>query len=135
MQHPFIPLFVLQESVTRRVVTGLYPGVTTAELDNLAAEVCATMTTKHYDYETLAARLAISNLHKKTKSKFSEVMEDLYQYVHPRTGRHSPLIGEKVIEIIRKNADRLDNAIDYQRDYNYNYFGFRVSNGLCPGIF
>ncbi|KAA0200121.1 Ribonucleoside-diphosphate reductase large subunit, partial [Fasciolopsis buskii] len=118
--------FVLQESVTRRVVTGLYPGVTTAELDNLAAEVCATMTTKHYDYETLAARLAISNLHKKTKSKFSEVMEDLYQYVHPRTGRHSPLIGEKVIEIIRKNADRLDNAIDYQRDYNYNYFGFRT---------
>lgn len=118
--------FIDVESVTRRVVTGLYPGVTTAELDNLAAEVCATMTTKHYDYETLAARLAISNLHKKTKSKFSEVMEDLYQYVHPRTGRHSPLIGEKVIEIIRKNADRLDNAIDYQRDYNYNYFGFRT---------
>ncbi|THD23345.1 Ribonucleoside-diphosphate reductase large subunit [Fasciola hepatica] len=118
--------FIDVESVTRRVVTGLYPGVTTVELDNLAAEICATMTTKHYDYETLAARLAISNLHKKTKSKFSEVMEDLHQYVHPRTGRHSPLVADEVIEIIRKNADRLDSAIDYQRDYNYNYFGFRT---------
>ncbi|VDP91574.1 unnamed protein product [Echinostoma caproni] len=114
------------EAVTRRVVAGLYPGVTTAELDNLAAEICATMTTRHYDYETLAARLAISNLHKKTKSKFSEVMEDLYQYIHPRTKRHSPLIAERVIEIIRKNAERLDSAIDYQRDFNYNYFGFRT---------
>ncbi|CAL8106755.1 unnamed protein product [Calicophoron daubneyi] len=118
--------YVDVDLVTRRVVAGLYPGVTTVELDNLAAETCAYMTTKYFEYGLLAARLAVSNLHKETKTLFSEVMEDLYQYVNPRTRKHSPLIAEDVIEIIRANADRLNNAIDYQRDYTYNYFGFKT---------
>ncbi|OON22932.1 ribonucleoside-diphosphate reductase, alpha subunit [Opisthorchis viverrini] len=113
-------------AITRRVVTGLYPGVTTSELDNLAAEVCACMTTRHHAYGTLAARLAVSNLHKNTKASFSEVMEDLYGYVNERTKLHSPIVSEEVIKIIRENADRLNSAIDYQRDFNYNYFGFKT---------
>ncbi|KAF8563158.1 hypothetical protein P879_09272 [Paragonimus westermani] len=114
------------DAVTRRVVTGLYPGVTTVELDNLAAEVCASMITRYHDYATLAARLAVSNLHKKTKERFSDVMEDLYNYYNPRTRLHSPLIADDIIGIIRTNADRLNAAIDYKRDFNYNYFGFKT---------
>ncbi|KER30218.1 hypothetical protein T265_03280 [Opisthorchis viverrini] len=119
-------LSFLQPAITRRVVTGLYPGVTTSELDNLAAEVCACMTTRHHAYGTPAARLAVSNLHKNTKASFSEVMEDLYGYVNERTKLHSPIVSEEVIKIIRENADRLNSAIDYQRDFNYNYFGFKT---------
>ncbi|TGZ71570.1 hypothetical protein CRM22_002560 [Opisthorchis felineus] len=84
------------------------------------------MTTRHHAYGTLAARLAVSNLHKNTKGSFSEVMEDLYGYVNERTKLHSPIVSEEVIKIIRENADRLNSAIDYQRDFNYNYFGFKT---------
>ncbi|CAH8562560.1 unnamed protein product [Heterobilharzia americana] len=114
------------EAVTKRVVSGLYPGVTTVELDNLAAETCASMITKHHEYATLAARLAVSNLHKETKSRFSDVVEDLFTYVNPRTKKHSPLVSEDLRNLVKSNAERFDNAIDYQRDYTYNYFGFKT---------
>lgn len=117
---------IFQENVTRRVVTGLYPGVTTRELDNLAAETCASMITKHHDYAILAARLVVSNLHKETKSSFSEVMEDLYSYVNSHTRKISPLINDDTIAVIREHSELLNNAINYQRDYDYSYFGFKV---------
>jgi ribonucleoside-diphosphate reductase alpha chain len=112
--------------VAMRVIEGLYDGVTTSELDNLAAEIAATMTTSHPDYAKLAARISVSNLHKNTKKSFSEVMEDLYTYVNPRTGKKAPLLSDEVYKIISENKDKLDSAIIYNRDFGYDYFGFKT---------
>ncbi|XP_059179280.1 ribonucleoside-diphosphate reductase large subunit-like [Physella acuta] len=118
--------FVDPAAITLKVINGLYPGVTTVELDNLAAETAATMTTKHPDYAILAARIAVSNLHKESKKLFSDAMADLYNWINPKTGKHSPMISEEVHNIIKNNADRLNSAIIYDRDYSYNYFGFKT---------
>ena len=112
--------------VAMRVIEGLYDGVTTSELDNLAAEIAATMTTTHPDYAKLAARISVSNLHKNTKKSFSETMEDLYNYVNPRTGKKAPLLSDEVYKIIKKNADKLDSSIIYNRDFGYDFFGFKT---------
>jgi ribonucleoside-diphosphate reductase alpha chain len=112
--------------VAMRVIEGLYDGVTTSELDNLAAEVAATMTVSHPDYAQLAARISVSNLHKNTKKTFSEVMADLYDYVNPRTGKKAPLLADDVYEIIQANKDFFDSRIIYSRDFNYDYFGFKT---------
>ena len=112
--------------VSMRVIEGLYDGVTTSELDNLAAEIAATMTTTHPDYAKLAARISVSNLHKNTKKSFSETMSDLYTYVNPRNGKKSPLLADEVHDIISKNAELLDSTIIYNRDFHYDYFGFKT---------
>ena len=112
--------------VAMRVIEGLYDGVTTSELDNLAAEIAATMTTTHPDYAKLAARISVSNLHKNTKKSFSETMTDLYLYVNPRTGKKAPLLSDEVHEIIQKNVDKLDSSIIYNRDFGYDFFGFKT---------
>jgi ribonucleoside-diphosphate reductase alpha chain len=112
--------------VAMRVIEGLYDGVTTSELDNLAAEIAATLTISHPDYAKLAARISVSNLHKNTKKSFSEVMTDLYEYVNPRNGKKSPMLSDEVYEVIQKNADELNSAIIYNRDFNYDYFGFKT---------
>ncbi|MGJ8591757.1 MAG: ribonucleoside-diphosphate reductase subunit alpha [Aquaticitalea sp.] len=112
--------------VAMRVIEGLYDGVTTSELDNLAAEIAATMTTAHPDYARLAARISVSNLHKNTKKSFSEVMEDLYLYVNPRTGKKAPLLADEVYEVIMANKEKLDSTIIYNRDFGYDYFGFKT---------
>jgi len=112
--------------VAMRVIEGLYDGVTTSELDNLAAEIAATMTTAHPDYAKLAARIAVSNLHKNTKKSFSETMDDLYYYVNPRTDKKAPLLADDVYKIIKDNAEKLDSTIIYNRDFNYDYFGFKT---------
>lgn len=112
--------------VAMRVIEGLYDGVTTSELDNLAAETAASMTVSHPDYALLAARIAVSNLHKNTTKSFSETMADLYHYVNPRTGKHSPLLADDVFEVIQKHAKELDSTIIYNRDFNYDYFGFKT---------
>ncbi|MFY8187019.1 MAG: ribonucleoside-diphosphate reductase subunit alpha [Flavobacterium sp.] len=112
--------------VAMRVIEGLYDGVSTSELDNLAAETAASMTVAHPDYAQLAARIAVSNLHKNTKKSFSETMKDLYEYVNPRTGQKAPLIADDVFEVIEKNAAELDSMVIYNRDFNYDYFGFKT---------
>ncbi|MED5355071.1 MAG: ribonucleoside-diphosphate reductase subunit alpha [Bacteroidota bacterium] len=112
--------------VSMRVIEGLYDGVTTSELDNLAAEIAATMTTTHPDYAKLAARISVSNLHKNTKKSFSETMKDLYAYINPRTDKKAPLLSDEVYKIIKKNAELLDSTIIYNRDFNYDYFGFKT---------
>ena len=112
--------------VAMRVIEGLYDGVTTSELDNLAAETAATLTTSHPDYARLAARISVSNLHKNTKKTFSEVMKDLYEYVNPRTGKKAPLLSDEVYKVIEKNSDELDSTIIYNRDFGYDYFGFKT---------
>ncbi len=112
--------------VAMRVIEGLYDGVTTYELDNLAAEIAAAMTVTHPDYAQLAARISVSNLHKNTKKSFSETMSDMYNYVNPRTGQESPLLSDEVYEAIMANAEVLDSSIIYNRDFNYDYFGFKT---------
>ncbi|MCL6274438.1 ribonucleoside-diphosphate reductase subunit alpha [Muricauda sp. 2012CJ35-5] len=112
--------------VAMRVIEGLYDGVTTSELDNLAAEIAATMTTTHPDYAKLAARISVSNLHKNTKKSFSETMKDLYEYVNPRTGKKAPLLSDEVFKVISENSEKLDSTIIYNRDFGYDYFGFKT---------
>jgi ribonucleoside-diphosphate reductase alpha chain len=112
--------------VAMRVIEGLYDGVTTSELDNLASEIAATMTTSHPDYAQLAARISVSNLHKNTKKSFSETMTDLYKYVNPRTGKDAPLLSDEVYNIIQKNKEVLDSSIIYNRDFGYDFFGFKT---------
>jgi len=112
--------------VAMRVIEGLYDGVTTSELDNLAAEIAATLTTAHPDYAKLAARISVSNLHKNTKKSFYETMKDLYEYVNPRTGKKAPLLSDEVFKVISENADELDSTIIYNRDFGYDYFGFKT---------
>jgi len=112
--------------VAMRVIEGLYDGVTTSELDNLAAETAASMTVTHPDYAQLAARIAISNLHKNTNKSFSETMSEMYYYVNPRTNQAAPLISDEVHQVIQENAAFLDSHIIYTRDFNYDYFGFKT---------
>ena len=112
--------------VAMRVIEGLYDGVTTSELDNLAAEIAATMTIAHPDYAKLAARISVSNLHKNTKKTFSEVISDLYEYVNPRTGKPASLIADDVYKTVMDNKEKLDSTIIYNRDFSYDYFGFKT---------
>ncbi len=112
--------------IAKVVIQGLYDGITTTELDNLAAETAASMTTKHPDYAILAARIAVSNLHKNTVKSFSQTISLLYNYVDPKRGEKAPLIAEDVYNIVMNNADRLDSSIIYDRDYQYDYFGFKT---------
>ncbi len=112
--------------VAQKVIEGVYDGVTTTELDNLAAETAASLTTRHPDFALLASRIAISNLHKNTKKSFSETMRDLYDYIDPKTGKKAPLISDEVMEVINTHTDLLDSTIIYDRDFGYDYFGFKT---------
>lgn len=112
--------------IAKKVIAGVYDRVTTVTLDNLAAEVTASMTSVHPDYAILAARIAISNLHKTTSQSFSSTMKRLYTYVDPKTGENAPLIAKEVYGIIKENAILFDEAIDYKRDFGYDYFGFKT---------
>ncbi len=112
--------------VAQKVIEGVYDGVTTTELDNLAAETAASLTTRHPDYALLASRIAISSLHKNTKKSFSETMRDLYNYIDPKTGKQAGLLAEDVMAIMDKHADLLDSTIIYDRDFGYDYFGFKT---------
>lgn len=120
------PKYIKPLDIAKKVIQGMYDGVTTTVLDNLAAETCASMTTVHPDYAILAARIAVSNLHKNTKKSFSSVIEDLHQYVDPKTGKNASLIAEDVYKIIKKNKDKLNSALIYSRDYHYDFFGFKT---------
>jgi ribonucleoside-diphosphate reductase alpha chain len=112
--------------IAKKVIQGMYDGVTTTELDNLGAETAASMTTVHPDYAILAARIAVSNLHKNTKKTFSEVVEDLHKYIDPKTDDPAPLIADDVYAIIKENAAELDSAIIHSRDFHYDFFGFKT---------
>ena len=112
--------------VTKKVIEGIYEGVATTELDNLAAETAASLTTKHPDYALLASRIAVSNLHKNTEKSFSATMRRLHQYTDKATGRKMPLLADDVMEIIDANAELLDSSIIYDRDFGFDYFGFKT---------
>ncbi|MFD1467797.1 ribonucleoside-diphosphate reductase subunit alpha [Hymenobacter caeli] len=118
--------FVSPIEVAKKVIDGIYDGVTTVELDNLAAETAASLTTRHPDYAILAARIAVSNLHKVTSKSFSSTMKRLYTYEDPKNGENASLLAKDVWEVIHKHAATLDSAIIYDRDYNYDFFGFKT---------
>jgi len=120
------PVFVQPVEVAMKVVSGIYDGVSTSELDTLAAETAASMTTKHPDYAILAARIAISNLHKNTLKSFSGTMKLLYQYIDPKTGENAALISKETWKIIQANAALLDSSIIYDRDFGYDFFGYKT---------
>jgi ribonucleoside-diphosphate reductase alpha chain len=118
--------FINPIDIAKKVIDGIYDGVTTVELDNLAAETAASMTTRHPDYALLAARIAVSNLHKITSKSFSNTMKRLYTYVDPKTGENASLISKEVYESVRTHAALLDSSIIYERDFAYDYFGFKT---------
>jgi ribonucleoside-diphosphate reductase alpha chain len=120
------PALVDPIDVAKKVIEGLYDGVTTSELDNLAAETAASLTTKHPDYALLASRIAVSNLHKNTIKSFSETMRLLHTYVDPKGGHHAPMIADDIWEVIEANAELLDSTIIYDRDFGFDYFGFKT---------
>ena len=109
-----------------QVIQGVYPGVTTSELDELAAQTAAGCATHHPDYSTLAARISVSNLHKQTSKCFSDTIQILHDNIHPKTGKKSPLVSDEVYAIVMEHKDRLNSALIYDRDFNYDYFGFKT---------
>jgi ribonucleoside-diphosphate reductase alpha chain len=117
---------VSPEAVAMKVIEGIYDGVSTTDLDNLAAEVAAAKTIDHPDYALLASRIAVSNLHKETKKTFSDVIEDMYAYIDPKTGQKAALVADDVYQIIMDNKELLDSSIIYDRDFRYDYFGFKT---------
>jgi len=120
------PAHVDPVKVAMKVIEGLYDGVTTTILDNLAAETAASLTTNHPDYALLASRIAVSNLHKNTTKSFSKTIEELYNYIDPKTNQSAKLIADDVYEIVMANAQILDSTIIYDRDFGYDYFGFKT---------
>lgn len=117
---------IIPFEVAQKVIEGITPDIKTSTLDQLAMETAAALATKHPDYSILAARLAITNLHKETKKSFSETVEDLYKYIDPKTGKHSPIVSEDFKNIVKRHADDLDSAIVHSRDHNFDYFGFKT---------
>ena len=120
------PKYIDAVKISQKVVAGIYPGVTTSELDELAAETCAYQSTQHPDFSQLAARITISNLHKNTNKVFSDNIELFYHNRHPKNNLPAPLIADDVYEIIMKNKEVLNSAIIYDRDFEYDYFGVKT---------
>ena len=118
--------FVEPVKIAQKVIDGLYDGVSTVQLDDLAAEIAASMTTRHPDFAKLAARIAISNLHKVTSGSFSNTAKHMYTYVDDKTGENAPLLSSETYGIIKRNAKKLDEIIDYNRDFNYDFFGYKT---------
>ena len=117
---------IIPFEVAQKVIEGIMPDIKTQVLDQLAMETAAALATKHPDYSILAARLAITNLHKETKKSFSETVTDLYKYIDSKTGKHSPIVSESFYNIVKNHAGELDSAIVHSRDHNFDYFGFKT---------
>src|SRR4051812_5085913 len=125
LSYSLSPLVDIYE-VAKKAIEGIYDGVPTTELDNLAAETAAALTTKHPDYALLANRIAVSNLHKNTVKSFSGTMRKLHQYKDATSGRHTPMIADDIMEVIEANAEILDSSVIYDRDFGFDYFGFKT---------
>ena len=112
--------------IAKKVIHGLYDGISSVELDTLAAETAAALTPTHPDYSILASRICVTSLHKRTPKSFSSVIEQLYNYVDPKTGLKAPMIADDVYEIIVNNSKDIDSQIIADRDLDYDYFGFKT---------
>lgn len=112
--------------VSKKVISGLYDGVTSKELDKLAAETAASLTRIHPDYSILAARIAITSLKKETNKSFKETIEKLYRYVNKKTGENAGLISNEVYDVVMKYSDKIESMIVHDRDFNFDYFGYKT---------
>jgi ribonucleoside-diphosphate reductase alpha chain len=112
--------------ITLKVTQGIYDGISTIELDRLAAETAAQMTTTHPDYAKLAGRIAVSNLHKSTPRKFSQCIKELHSFIEPKTGKESTLISDDVYSFVMENREVIDSAVNMDRDLDFDYFGFKT---------
>jgi hypothetical protein len=119
-------------TIAQKVVSGVYPGVTTAQLDELAAETAASCSTQHPDFSKLAARISVSNHHKLTNQSFCENVVKFYHHKHPKTGLDAPLVSEELFRICEDNKTLIDSVLDYERDYYFDYFGFRTMEKVSP---
>ena len=118
--------YIKPNQITQKVIQGVYDGVTTHELDELAAQTTAYMATQHPDFSVLAARISVSNLHKSTDKTFSDVVEKLHKHVHPKTKKPAALISDETYATVQKHKDAINAAIVYDRDFEYDYFGFKT---------
>lgn len=118
--------YIDPDLITKKTIEGFYDGITTRELDELTAEIAASMATVHPDYSLLAGRILVARLHQETPDRFSEAMTALYDYVDQATGENASMIAEDVYRMVQENAETLDAAIDHQADYSYDYFGFKT---------
>ena len=118
--------WIVPFEIAQKVIEGITPDVRTSVLDQLAMETAASLTTKHPDYSVLAARIAITSLHKETKKSFSETVEDLYNYIDPKTEKHSPIVSLEFFDLVKKYSDELDSSIVHSRDHNFDYFGYKT---------
>lgn len=114
------------ELLSDKILIGIFNNITTKELNKLSAETAASMTTEHPDYSILAARIAITALHKNTKKKFSDVIQLLHNYIHPKNQKHLPVINDELYAIVMSKTEKINSAIIYERDFDYNYFGFKT---------
>ena len=118
--------WIVPFEIAQKVIEGITPDIRTSVLDQLAMETAASLTTKHPDYSVLAARIAITSLHKETKKSFSETVEDLYNYIDPKTEKHSPIVSLEFFNLVKKYSDELDSSIVHSRDHNFDYFGYKT---------
>ena len=118
--------FIDAMEVAKKTIQGLFDGITTEELDNLSAEVAAYMSSTHPDYSKLAARIAMANLHRKTSDSFTETMSALFDFVDPKTNEGTPLISQRLMDVVNEHKDRIESEIAYSRDFEYDYFGFKT---------
>ncbi len=118
--------WIFPQEIAQKVISGLYDGITTVELDILAAEMAASNSTRHPDYNILAGRLIVSLHHKQTEKSFSKTMKKLYEYINPKTNKPAPLVSEEIYKIIQKNASVLDSTIVQTRDFDLDYFAFKT---------
>lgn len=113
--------------VAKRTIDGIYDGVRTSELDALSAQIAASLAIKHHDYSILAARLAISNIHKNTDKKFSDAIKKLYRYKNKGTGKRSPKVSKELYDTVMKHQEKINSAIVQARDNNtLDYFGVKT---------
>jgi len=126
LAHLICRQFVNEAIISQKVIQGVYPGVRTTELDELAAQTAASFATHHPDYAVLAARIEVSNLHKETEKSFSKVMSTFHHYKHPKTGEPAPLVSKEVYDVVMANKNSLDGAVLHNRDFDFDYFGFKT---------
>jgi ribonucleoside-diphosphate reductase alpha chain len=124
--YGFDPKIIVPACVTQKVVSGLHDGVSAVEIDDLAAQTAAYLSTQHPDFSILAARISISNMHKQTSKAFSDVVNTLYNHTDIH-GNHSPIVSAELYDIVATHGDRINATIVYDRDFeSYDYFGFKT---------
>jgi ribonucleoside-diphosphate reductase alpha chain len=118
--------FVDPSIVAMKTIEGLKDGITTTEIDEMASRIAASLSTKHPHYSLLASRIAISSLHKTTDKSFARTIKKLYKNINPETNEPAPLVSEEVYNIVMENKDKIDAAIIYDRDFDFDYFGYKT---------